>query len=105
MNHNLTEFQIDTGAEASIISEGTHKKIGSLLLSQVTPMFKGPDQSILPILRRFTGRLRKDDVKVEQEIFCSQRSTQTPTRIARNRTSSTRKRHSYKAAGSSGAVP
>ena len=33
LNDNLTEFQIDTGAEASIISEGTHRQIGSPLLS------------------------------------------------------------------------
>ena len=31
--------------------------------------FKGPDHSILPILRRFTVRLRKGDIEVEQEIF------------------------------------
>ena len=69
LNDNPTEFQIDTGAEASIISEGTHQKIGSPSLSQVMQTFKGPDQRILPILGRFTGRLRKDDVEVEQEIF------------------------------------
>ena len=69
LNDNPTEFQIDTGAEASIISEGTHQKIGSPWLSQVTQTFKGPDQRILLILGRFTERLRKDIVEVEQEIF------------------------------------
>jgi hypothetical protein len=54
LNDNPTEFQIDTGAEASIISEGTYQKIGGPVLSQVTQTFKGPDQSILPILGRFT---------------------------------------------------
>ena len=33
LNDDLTEFQIDTGTDASIISEGTHQKTGSPLLS------------------------------------------------------------------------
>ena len=69
LNDNPTEFQINTGAEASIISERIYQKIGSPSLSQVMQTFKGPDQSILPIMGRFTGKLRKDNVEVEQEIF------------------------------------
>ena len=50
LNDNPMEFQIDTGAEASIISERIYQKIGSPSLSQATQTFKGPDQSILPIM-------------------------------------------------------
>ena len=69
LNGTPTEFQIDTGAEASIISERIYKDIGSPSLSQATQTFRGPDQSILPIMGRFTGKLRNDNVEVEQEIF------------------------------------
>ena len=69
LNGTPTEFQIDTGAEASIISKRIYKDIGSASLSQATQTFRGPDQSILPIMGRFTGKLRNQNVEVEQEIF------------------------------------
>ena len=37
--------------------------------SPVTQTFRGPGQNILPIMGQFTGKLRKDNVEVEQKIF------------------------------------
>ncbi len=46
LNGKPTEFQIDTGAEASLIPEEVYKKIGSPTLHQI---FRGPNNAVIPV--------------------------------------------------------
>jgi len=44
-----TEFDIDTGAEVSVISQSQHQKIGSPFLSPLGRRLRGPRNYSLPV--------------------------------------------------------
>ena len=64
-----TEFDIDTGAEVSVISEKQHKVIGSPSLSPASRRLRGPSNYSLPVTGCFTGILKRGSQEVHQEIF------------------------------------
>ena len=69
LNERELEFQIDTGAEANVIPEWVHTRNGSPSLSPVMQTFRGPSKKVIPIKGQFMGRLRKENIEVEQEIY------------------------------------
>lgn len=64
-----TEFDIDTGAEVSVISETQHQKVGSPSLSLSGKRLRGPSNHSLPVIGCFTGVLKRGSQEVQQEIF------------------------------------
>ena len=69
LNGVETEFDIDTGAEVSVISESRHKKVGSPSLSRPDRTLKGPSNQCLPVTGQFTGVLMRGERDVRQDIF------------------------------------
>lgn len=69
LNDTPTEFNIDTGAEASVISKARHEKIGSPPLLQPSRTLRGPSNYPLPVAGCFTGKLKHGSQEVQQEIF------------------------------------
>ena len=66
LNEVPTEFDIDTGVEVSVISDSSHEKVGSPLLSAPDRKLKGPSNRSLPVAGQFTGVLKRE---VQQEIY------------------------------------
>ena len=63
------QFQIDTGAEVTVISEQEWKKIGRPPVSPVTIKLRCPDAHTLQVTGMFTVSLESDSRKVEGEIY------------------------------------
>jgi len=59
LNGVSTEFDIDTGAEVSVISETQHQKVGSPSLSLSGKRLRGPSNHSLPVIGCFTGVLKR----------------------------------------------
>ena len=72
LNGTPTEFEIDTGAEVTVISKARHEKIGSPPLSQPGKTLRGPSNYSLPVTGRFSGLLKRGSQEVQQEIFVVQ---------------------------------
>ena len=69
LNGVSTEFDIDTGAEVSVISETQHQKVGSPSLSLSGKKQRGPSNHSLPVIGCFIGVLKRGCQEVQQEIF------------------------------------
>ena len=69
LNGVHTEFDIDTGAEVSVISESQHQRIGSPFLSPPGKRLRGPSNYSLPVTGCFTGVLKRGIQEVQQEIY------------------------------------
>ena len=54
VNGIFTEFQIDTGAEVTVISERDYKRLGEVTL---TPSLRGPNQTLLAAKGQFNGKI------------------------------------------------
>ena len=67
LNGVHTEFDIDTGAEVSTISESQHQRIGSLLLSPPGKRLRGPSNYSLPVTGCFTGVLKHGSQKCSRK--------------------------------------
>ena len=77
LNSEPVEFQIDTGAEVSVISDQLHKKISSPSLTPVPQTLRGPGNNVLPVKGWFSGKLKKENQETEQEIYVAE-SLHTP---------------------------
>ena len=64
VNDTLIDFEIDTGAEVSVISSKTHKEIGS-----PTKTLHGPSSKKLSVKGQFTATLCYGSKVLEQEIY------------------------------------
>ena len=69
LNGVLTEFDIDTGAQVSVISETQHQKIGSPFLSPPAKRLRGPSNYSLPVTGCFTGVLKRGSQEVQQDFY------------------------------------
>ena len=69
LNGKPTHFEIDTGADVTVISQLAHKEIGSPSLSPPQRTLRGPCNQALPVKGQFTGKLRGGDREVEQEVY------------------------------------
>ena len=67
-----TMFQLDTGAEATAISENTHAALGKPSLSNPSKILHGPGEQQLNVLGQFEGTLQ-----------CKQRSCKHPIFVVR----------------------
>lgn len=63
------EFEIDTGAEVTVISTKAHREIGNPMLSASTKTLRGPDNNKLPVRGQFTATLGYEDKLVEQDLY------------------------------------
>ena len=69
LNGKPTQFEIDMGAEVSVISQKAHREIGSPKLYHPQRILRGPSNYALPVKGQFMGKLRKGDREVEQELY------------------------------------
>ena len=69
LNGKLIQFEIDTSAEVTVISQQTHEEIGSPPLSSPQRTLRGPSNHVLPVIGQFTGKLGREGREVEQVIF------------------------------------
>lgn len=69
VDDTAVDFHIDTGAEVTLVSQSTHRAIGSPPLSPAKKNLKGPDNNSLPVKGCFRGKFSKTSgqVKIEQE--------------------------------------
>ena len=105
LNGTPTEFQIDTGAKASIISEQIYKDIGSPSLLQHRCL-GGQTRVSFPLWDNLQ-ETQEQQYRSRARDFCSQASAQIPTGTTCNRstqTGATYKKCRYKAAGPSRAI-
>ena len=72
LNNTPTEFDIDTGAEVSVISKTRHDEIGHPPLASPDRVLRGPSNRCLPVLGQFKGVLKRGNHDVQQEIFVVQ---------------------------------
>ncbi len=69
LNGNLVEFQIDTGAEVTVISKHGFEKIGSPHMLPADRTLRGPSRRALPVKGRFSGRLGCNGREVVQVVY------------------------------------
>ena len=69
VNDTPIDFEIDTGAEVSVISTKTYKEIGSLSLTAPTKSLHGPSSKKLSVKGQFTAALRYGSKVIEQELY------------------------------------
>ena len=69
LNGKPTKFEIDTGAEVTVISERAHQNIGSPKLRPPQKTLRGPSNQELFVKGQFTAKLKNSDREVEQELF------------------------------------
>ncbi len=69
VNETPIELHIDTGAELTVISEQTWRKVGQPALSPLDHTLRGPDTHQLPTTGRFTAKLSKDKRIAKEEIY------------------------------------
>ena len=63
------EFQIDTGAEVTVISERDFKRLGEVTLLPSQRILRGPNQTSLSVKGQFSGKLRVGKRATEQTIY------------------------------------
>ena len=69
LRNKAVEFNIDTGAEVTVISEAVWKDIGQPLLLPSDRTLRGPDTHVLPAQGKFTGKLVTGTQEAEEEIY------------------------------------
>jgi len=73
LNNTSVKFQIDTGAEVTVISLDTYKAIGSPPLVPSSKTLRGPSGKILPVMGKFESNLRSDSHVVQQDVYVAKR--------------------------------
>ncbi len=63
------EFKLDTGAELTVISEATHKAVGSPPLEKSTKALFGPTRQSLQVLGQYTAPLKHQDQHSLQTVY------------------------------------
>ena len=69
LNGIPTKFEIDIGAEITIISTKAYRAKGSPTLHPSTKTLRGPSNDPLKVKDRFIAILVKGSLEVEQELF------------------------------------
>ena len=73
LNVRVIEFQIDTGAEVTVISEHAWRQISCPPLSATQCRLRGPDTHTLSVNGIFTGKHRNGENEAEEEIYVVKR--------------------------------
>ena len=63
------DFKIDTGADATIISENTFRSLKGVKLTKAKKRLCGPSQQSLPTLKHFTGKITRKEQSVCSTIY------------------------------------
>ena len=58
VNGIFIEFQIDTGAEVTVLSEQDFERLGEVTLLPSQRTLRGPNQYLLPVKSQFSGKIR-----------------------------------------------
>ena len=66
LNDTLVQFQIDTGAEVTVIPTGLYEKLSEASLHPPQRTLHGASQNVLPVKGQFTGQLRREDRTTHQ---------------------------------------
>ena len=69
LNECPVEFQIDTGADVSVISEDQYQKLKTPGLQPSSKSLVGPSQDKLQVCGKFTGTLTYKSNSVKQEVY------------------------------------
>ena len=69
VNGIFMEFQIDTGAEVTVISERDFKRLEEVTLLPSQRTLRGPNQNLLSVRGQFSGKLRVGKRASEQTIY------------------------------------
>ena len=69
INNKPITFNIDTGAEVTVVSEATHRQIGSPVLVPPDRCLKGPDSHTLSTLGYFTTTLTTGGTQSLQRVY------------------------------------
>ena len=69
VNGKPTLFEIDTGAEVSVVSRRTHQQIGKPPLRPQQKTLRGPCEQVLPVKGEFTGKMCLGNREVEQQLY------------------------------------
>ena len=69
LNDTPVQFQIDTGAEVTVIPTGLYEKLSGASLHPPQRTLRGASQDVLPAKGQFTGRLRREDRTTHQEVY------------------------------------
>jgi len=73
LNNTSVKFQIDSGAEVTIILLDMYKAIDSLPLVPSSKTLRGPSGKILPVIGKFESNLRSDSHVVQQDLYVAKR--------------------------------
>ena len=69
VNGIFIRFQIDTGAEVTVLSERDFKRLGGVTLLSSQRTLRGPNQNLLPVKGQFCGKIRVGKRATEQTIY------------------------------------
>ena len=69
LNGQEIEFKIDTGADVTVIPERNHDTTRDGPLAPPGRSLSGPSQQTLDVLGQFSGRLKRNNTEVKQDIF------------------------------------
>ena len=72
VNGKPMPFEIDTGAEVSVISQKAHQDIGSPTLRPPEKTLRDPSNHRLVVKGQFTAKLKTEKKEVEQELYVVQ---------------------------------
>ena len=73
VNETPMTLHIDTGAEATVISEEAWRKLGQPTLSAPGCTLRGPDTHRLPTTGQFAAKLSKEGHTAEEEIYVAKK--------------------------------
>ena len=69
LNKKPVKFQIDSGAEVTVVSDSMLRKLTGVNLKPTQRTLKGPTQGPLPVRGQFRGTLVFGDREVQQDIY------------------------------------
>ena len=69
INDKPVDFEINTGAEVTVISSEAHHEIGGPTLCAASKTLRGPSHSELPVKGQFTAMLKYKNRVVEQDLY------------------------------------
>ena len=69
LNDSQIKFQIDTGAEVTVIPGGVFEKLSGANLHPSQRTLRGASQIALPVIGKFTGKLTLGDRTTLQEVY------------------------------------
>ena len=79
INDKPVDFEIDTGAEVTVISSEAHHEIGGPTLCAASKTLRGPSNSELPVKGQFTAMLKYKNRVVEQDLYVVEMEAYTNT--------------------------